>query len=180
MESNPMIKPQLSGGLLVATTVIAGVALLYVVATIIIAWPGFQSVWIAFGVTLLAAGLVFWRWTRRVQGRRQWQQFTNRQWEYLARIKGEHEATTEITVLSFEEIQPTGSWATIRWNKFGYVQPVWIENGTFAIWPDSVLLIRPDPTQIQVGAPWPPTYYLRSQACLAIAPLPTDGKFMPA
>lgn len=162
MESNPMIKPQLSGGLLVATTVIAGVALLYVVAAIIIAWPGFESVWIAFGVTLVAASFVFWRWARRVQGRRQW--------EYLTRIKGEHEATAEITVLSFEEIQPTGSWATIRWNKFGYVQPVWIENGTFAIWPDSVLLIRPDPTQIQVGAPWPPTYYLRPHACLAIAP----------
>lgn len=170
MESNPMIKPKLSGGLLVAMTVVVSIALLYVVATIIIAWPGFQGVWIAFGVAILVAGVIAWCWTRRVQGRRQWQQFANRQWDYLARIKGEHEATAEITVLSFEEIQPTGSWATIRWNKFGYVQPVWIENGTFAIWPDSVLLIRPDPTQIQVGVPWPSTYYLRSHACLAIAP----------
>lgn len=170
MESNPMIRPQLSGGLLVAMTVTISMALLYVVAAIILAWPGFQSIWIVFGVTLLAAGWAAWRWARRVQGRRQWQRFANRQWEYLTRIKGEHEATAEVTVLSFEEIQPTGSWATIRWNKFGYVQPVWIENGTFAIWPDSVLLIRPDPTQIQVGAPWPPTYYLRSHACLAIAP----------
>ncbi|MCY0903629.1 hypothetical protein [Arthrobacter sp. H14-L1] len=171
MEVNPMVKPQLSSGLLVAMTTIAGVVLVYVLAVVALSWPPPTGVWISLAVVALAAGFTAWRWSRRIQNRRQWQQFANRQWEYLSRIKGEHEATAEITVLSFEEIQPTGSWATIRWNKFGYVQPGWIENGTFAIWPESVLLIRPDPTQIRVGAPWPPTYYLRSHACLAIAPV---------
>lgn len=170
METNPMVKPGLSSGLLVTMTTIIGVALLYVLAVIVIAWPGFQTVWIAFGIALLAAGSIAWRWTKKVHQRREWQQFSDRQWEYLVRIRGEREATAEITVLGFQETQPTGSWATIRWNKFGYVQPAWIENGTFAIWPDSVLLIRPDPTQIQIGAPWPPTYYLRAHACLPIAP----------
>ncbi|WP_425864740.1 hypothetical protein [Arthrobacter sp. TWP1-1] len=173
MDTNPMIRPQLSGGFLIAMTVITGVVLLCLFATVALTWPPPTSVWIMLAVTAVAAGVIAWRWSLRVQQRRQWQQFSDRQWEYLARIKGEHEATAEITVLSFEEIQPTGSWATIRWNKFGYVQPAWIENGTFAIWPDSVLLIRPDPTQIQVGAPWPLTYYLRSHACLAIAPIAT-------
>lgn len=175
MENNPMIKPQLSAGLLVVLTVITGVVLLYVLAIAVIAWPPPASVWIVLAVVALAAGVTALRWTQRVQQRRQWQQFSDMQWEYLARIRDEHEATAEITVLGIQETQPTGSWATIRWNKFGYVQQEWIENGTFAIWPDSVLLIRPDPTQIQVGAPWPATYYLRSHACLAIAPLVSDA-----
>lgn len=170
MGNNPMIKPPLSSGLLVVMTTITGVVLLYVLAIVAIAWPPPTSMWIVLAVVISAVGLATWRWTQRIEARRQWQQFSDRQWEYLARIRDEHEATAEITVLGFQEIQPTGSWATIRWNKFGYVQPVWIENGTFSIWPDSVLLIRPDPTQIQVGAPWPQSYYLRSHACLAIAP----------
>ena len=170
MDTNPMIKPPLSSGTLVAMTTITGVALLCLFATVALTWPSPSAVWIMLTVVTLAAGLIIWRWSLGIRKRQQWQQFADRQWEYLARIKGENKATAEITVVSFEEVQPTGSWATIRWNKFGYVQPVWIENGTFAIWPDSVLLIRPDPTQIHVGTPWPPTYYLRSHACLAIAP----------
>lgn len=170
METNPMIKPQLGSALLVTLTVIVGLAVLYVTTISAMTWPGFQGLWISCGVIFVLASLVTWRWAKRIQIRRQWNQFGNRQWEYLARIKGEHEATAEITVLSFQEVQPTGSWATIRWNKFGYVQSAWIENGTFAIWPDSVLLIRPDLTQIQIGTPWPTTYYLRDHACLAIAP----------
>lgn len=174
MENNPMVKPQLSGGLLIAMTVIIGMALVYALAIVVFTWPPLPSVWIVLTAVAVSSGLTIWRWIRRVQLRRQWQQFSDRQWEYLMRIRGEHEATAEITVISFQEIQPTGSWATVRWDKFGYVQPVWIENGTFAIWPDSVLLIRPDPMQIQVGAPWPPTYFLRSHACLAIAPALTN------
>lgn len=175
MENNPMVKPRLNDGfLLLAVTILIGVVLMYVLAALALTWPSPTSVWITLAVVVLTAGVAAWRWSRRIQKRQQWEQFSDRQWEYLARIKQEHEATAEITVLGFQEIQPTGSWATIRWEKFGYVQPAWIENGTFAIWPESVLLIRPDPIQIQVGAPWPHTYYLRSHACLAIAPVPTS------
>lgn len=173
MEDNPMVKPTLNSAPLVVMTRLTGAALLYVVAIIALAWPPALSVWIAFAVVAVAAGLVTWRWSLRIQKRKLWQLFANRQWEYLTRLKGEHETTTEVTVLDFQELQPTGVWATIRWEKFGYIQPAWIEPCSFSIWPQTVLLIRPDPTQIQVGAPWPQTYYVRSHACLATAPAHT-------
>lgn len=171
MEDNPMIKPQLSGAGLVVATTLTFVALLYVLVIVVLTWPSAASAWIVLAVLAGLAVLIAWRWSTRIQKRRQWDQFASRQWAYMVRMKHEHSTTTEVTVLAFQELQPTGVWATIRWEKFGYIQPAWIEPCSFSIWPQTVLLIRPDPTQIRVGAPWPPTYYLRSQACLAMAPV---------
>lgn len=175
MVDNPMVKPQLNSASLVVVTTLVAVVLLYIFAVIALAWPAAPSAWIALALSTAVGGFIGWRWSLKVQKRRQWQQFANRQWEYLTRLKNEHDTTTEVTILDFQELQPTGVWATIRWEKFGYIQQAWIEPCSFSIWPQTVLLIRPDPTQIRVGAPWPPTYYLRSQACLAMAPLLTNA-----
>ena len=75
MEDNPMVKPALNSAPLVVLTTLTGVALLYVVAVIALAWPPALSVWIALAVVAVAAGLVTWRWSLRIQKRKVWQQF---------------------------------------------------------------------------------------------------------
>jgi hypothetical protein len=73
-------------------------------------------------------------------------------------------------VLSVDAVEPTGSWITIKWNRFDYVQPAWLEALPEPIWPGSVLLISPDPAQVVPGVPWPATYYISGSDCLAWAP----------
>ncbi|MDQ0278788.1 hypothetical protein QO003_003091 [Arthrobacter silviterrae] len=170
MDTNPMVKPHIATTPMVVMTTIAAVILVCVAAIIVLAWPPKIGAWIALAIVVVAAAFLTWRWASLIRKKSEWQRFSDRQWEYLTRTQSEQSTTAVITVLEFREVQPTGVWATIRWEKFGYVQPAWIEPCTFAIWPKTALLIRPDPTQIQVGAPWPPTYYLRSHNCLAIAP----------
>ncbi|MCA4132635.1 hypothetical protein [Arthrobacter sp. M4] len=82
--------------------------------------------------------------------------------------------TTEITVLSVDEVQPTGSWITINWNRFGHIQHAWLEALPESIWPGSVLLVAPDPEQVRPGMPWPETYFIQASDCLASAP--ADGQ----
>ncbi|RWW91385.1 MULTISPECIES: hypothetical protein [Paenarthrobacter] len=78
--------------------------------------------------------------------------------------------TAEVTVLSVDSPQPTGAWITIRWNRFDYIQPAWIEALAEPIWPGSVLLIRPDPEQVRPGTPWPATYSIAGDHVLTWAP----------
>lgn len=170
MDTNPMVKPHIATTPMVVMTTIAAVILVCVAAIIVLAWPPKIGAWIALAVVVIAAAVLTRRWTTLIHKKTEWQQFSDRQWEFLTRTQSEHSTTAVITVLGFQEVQPTGSWATIRWEKFGYVQTAWIEPCMFSVWPDSVLLIRPDPNQIHVGAPWPATYYVSSSACLAIAP----------
>lgn len=170
MDNNPMVMPHIVTVLLAFMTTAVTVFVIWTAALIALGWPPKPDVWIVLVIVMVAAALLAARWTMLIRKKNEWRRFATRQWDYMAKVKGEHETTTEITVLYFQEVQPTGSWATIRWEKFGYVQTAWIEPCSFSIWPQTVLLIRPDPTQIQVGSPWPPTYYLHSHACLAMAP----------
>ncbi|MCQ9163918.1 hypothetical protein [Arthrobacter sp. STN4] len=173
MDANPMVRPQIYTGPLVATTTVAAFLLIVAAVIVIFGWPPLRGAWIFLAVTVAAGALLAWGWSKRLHQRALWDQFATRQWDYMARAKEEHETTTEITVLGFQESHPTGAWATIRWEKFGYVQPAWIANGSFPIWPATVLLIRPDPAQIMVGYPWPATYYIGPHDCLAVAPATT-------
>ncbi|MEV5054368.1 hypothetical protein [Arthrobacter sp. LAR12-1-1.1] len=78
--------------------------------------------------------------------------------------------TTEVTVLAIESVEPTGTWVTLRWNQFDHVQRAWMEALPEEIWEGAVLLISPDPTQIQVGSPWPPIYHLSARNYHGFAP----------
>ncbi|WP_129545593.1 hypothetical protein [Arthrobacter dokdonensis] len=170
MDNNPMVKPHIATTPMVVTTTILAVILVCVVSIIVLAWPPKVGAWVSLAIVIVGGAFLTWRWSALIHKKTGWQQFADRQWEFLTRTQNEHSTTAVITVLGFQEVQPTGSWATIRWEKFGYVQTAWIEPCLFSIWPETVLLIRPDPNQIQVGAPWPATYHLRSIDCLAVAP----------
>ncbi|GAP56269.1 hypothetical protein AHiyo6_28340 [Arthrobacter sp. Hiyo6] len=78
--------------------------------------------------------------------------------------------TTEVTILAIEVVEPTGTWVTLRWNQFDHVQRAWMEALPDEIWEGAVLLISPDPMQIQVGSPWPPLYHLSAQNYHGFAP----------
>jgi len=170
MDTNPMVKPHIATTPMVVMTTIVSFALLCVATIVVFGWPPRPGAWIALAIVVIAAALLTRRWTTLIHKKTEWQRFSDRQWEYLTRTQNEHSTTAVITVLGFQEVQPTGSWATIRWEKFGYIQTAWIEPCMFSIWPDTVLLIRPDPNQIHIGAPWPSTYHVSSTACLAVAP----------
>ena len=130
-------------------------------------WP--PAAWLAtlWSVFILIAALLALSWVLHIRRHQRWNRFAQQQWQYLAKVRADKRTTTEITILEFQDVQPTGTWATIRWDKFGYVRPARIENCSFAIWPGSVLLISPDPAQINVGAPWSHTCYLRAANCYA-------------
>ncbi|MFI2563534.1 hypothetical protein [Paenarthrobacter sp. NPDC018779] len=99
-----------------------------------------------------------------------WKTASHAQWQVLESVKTTAVTTTEVTVLSVDSPQPTGAWITIRWNRFDYIQPAWIEALSEPIWPGSVLLIRPDPEQVRPGTPWPPTYSIAADHVLTWAP----------
>ncbi len=170
MISNPMVKPRIATTPLVATTVL--VTVFAVIAGALASTPTTFNVfkWTLLAIAIFMLLVVSIRWTYVIRRRTMWTKAADQKWAELTALEQRPGATTEITVLAFQDVQPTGAWATIRWEKFGYVQPAWIENGTFEIWPGAVLLIRPDPVQIHVGAPWPATYRLRAVDCLASAP----------
>ncbi len=170
MDNNPMVKPHVATTSLVVTTSVAAVCLIAVVAVVIAGRPPATGAWTALAVVSVIAALLLVKWYFAIRRKNRWTQFAHQQWQHLAEVKGGTATTAEISILDFHDVQPTGAWATIRWEKFGYIQPAWIENCSFAIWPGSVLLVRPDPVQIRVGAPWPQTYYVRANQCLAIAP----------
>ena len=111
---------------------------------------------------------------RRRTARRQWPPRTGRKpnHPHLISSKRAGATTTEVTVLSVQEVQPAGAWVTINWDQFGYRQPAWIEGAGGTYWPGSVLLITPDPNQVHIGQPWPPTYRIAESDCRAVAPAP--------
>jgi hypothetical protein len=91
-------------------------------------------------------------------------------WRSFDNAKLASGTTTEVTLLSVDAVQPTGAWVTIMWNRFNHVQRAWIEALPEPLWPGSVLLIAPDPTQVIPSTPWPETYFIRAADCLAWAP----------
>lgn len=167
MQINPARKPKVATPALIlasAVTVIAATALLALTNTS----SGFQLALLWVGAVAVILVVI---WSMRIRTQQRWQTSANERWTQLESLKHPGLTTTEVTVLTVNEIQPTGSWITISWNQFEYVQPAWIEALTEPIWPGSVLLIKPDPTQVQPGAPWPPTYRIARDRVLTWAPL---------
>ena len=170
MAMNPVVKPVVATAGLVAASATA-LILLAVTLTYI---PGTQltlPMKILLAALPLAASLyVGWLWGRRASRRRSWEAAAAEQWRSFYNAKLAGGTTTEVTLLSVDAVQPTGSWVTVAWNRFNHIQPAWLESLPEPIWPGSVLLISPDPAQVMPGAPWPDAYFIRAIDCLAWAP----------
>ena len=126
------------------------------------------------GLLVTAALLLGGLWRKRVNHRHAWVLDATERWRSFDDAKLASGTTAEITLLSVDAVQPTGSWVTIRWNRFNHVQPAWIEALPQPLWPGAVLLITPDPAQVMPSTPWPETYFIRATDCLAWAP--SDGR----
>ena len=165
-----MVKPAIASTPLLVSSVIVGLCAAYVVPAAIANWPA--PVWLTtiasiFLVVLLLLALL---WTIKIRLARRWKKDAQVQWQALENARQSGGTTTEVTILSVQEVQPTGAWVTINWDQFGYRQPAWIEGSGQTYWPGTVLLINPDPNQVHVGEPWPPTYRIAPGACRAVAP----------
>lgn len=167
MPNNPTLKPKVATSALTVASAVTIVVVL-MLAALTATFPAifwFMLIVVAIGLVLL------YLWGLRIRRQRRWRAKTDERWSRLESLKDAGPTTTEVTVLSVDAPQPTGAWITIRWNRFDYIQPAWIEALPEQIWPGSVLLIRPDPAQVRPGAPWPATYFLSSDQVLAWAPL---------
>lgn len=170
MAVNPVLKPKLATVplVLVSAAVLIGVVLFLVLVSTAQPWSAAMTVsgGILLAITLALAA----QWWTRAQRQRAWLTYASDKWATLNATKLTSGTTTEITVLSVDEVQPTGSWITINWNHFGHVQSAWLEALPEPIWPGSVLLMAPDSAQVRPGVPWPETYLIRASSCLAWAP----------
>ncbi len=167
MQMNPVLKPRVATpSLIVASAVTVVLTLIFAALALTVA----GTAWLLLTIAALSVVLVI-VWSRRLRGLQRWQSETDAQWKRLEGLKGVSGTTTEITILTIDAPQPTGAWVTIRWNRFDYIQPAWIEALPEPIWPGSVLLIRPDPAQVRPGAPWPETYHISGNLVLACAPV---------
>jgi hypothetical protein len=170
MDTNPVLKPKLATPALVLVSVAILVCLACLVAAVEANRP---PLWIsaALGVAVfLAAASIVAIWLARARRLRTWMAGAMEQWRHFDEAKRMHGTTAEVTVLSVESLEPTGSWITIKWNRFDHIQTAWLEALHEPIWPGSLLLISPDRAQIMPGAPWPATYYIHASRCLAWAP----------
>lgn len=170
MVENPVTKPRVATVALVLTSV--GVLILLVLFLVFVLNVGLP-LWATALVagSWLAAGLLLgWLWWKRITRSLAWQADAADRWRAFNSAKLASGTTAEVTLLSVDAVQPTGSWVTILWNRFDHVQPAWIESLPEPIWPGSVLLITPDPAQVIPSAPWPDAYFIRAADCLAWAP----------
>lgn len=164
MRTNPMVKPQISSGWAVTLTVISCVCLATALR-LYLAQPSATAVGVALvAAAIILAGIAATIWFIKIRRTKAWITHAVQQWEHFAAVKSRLGVTTEVTVLDIHSTDPLGAWATIRWNKFGHIQQAWVEALPDVIWRDSVLLISPDPVQIQVHGPWPEIYYLTAAA----------------
>ena len=174
MIVNPAVKPKVATtGLVVASAVVLIALALFVAFVAAAELPSILKTVIDGG--LLAAVMLLARlWWKRADQRRTWLAHATERWRSFDDAKLASGTTTEVTLLSVDAVQPTGSWITILWNRFNHVQPAWIEALPEPMWPGCVLLIAPDPAQVMPGTPWPEAYFIRAEDCLAWAP--TDGR----
>jgi hypothetical protein len=174
MVLNPTVKPKVAtAGLVSTSTVVLIAVVLFLVSFDAAEVPSVFKV-IVGGLLVAAALLLGGFWWTRVNHRRTWLADATERWRSFDNAKLASGTTTELTLLSVNAIQPTGSWVTIMWNRFNHVQPAWMEALSEPIWPGAVLLIAPDPAQVTPSAPWPDTYFIRAGDCLAWAPV--DGR----
>lgn len=170
MRSNPVMKPKLATPALILASVAVLIAAGYFLTKLSAGGPS-GGILIIGGLAILSAAATLGAtWLTRFHRRRAWMAAAEQKWHQFDAARRSHRTTTEITVLSVDALEPTGSWITIKWNRFGHVQQAWIEALPDPIWPGSVLLIWPDPAQVRPGLPWPQTYYLRASNCLDWAP----------
>lgn len=160
MRTNPMVKPQTSSGWAVTLTVISGVCFAIAIRVFLAQSPASATGLVFAAVAIVLAGAAAAIWSVKIRQTKAWITNAVQQWEHFFAVKSKLGVTTEVTVLDIHSTDPLGAWVTIRWNKFGHVQRAWVEALPDEIWRESVLLISPDPTQIQVHGPWPETYYL--------------------
>lgn len=168
---NPMIRPSVASAPLVIWSVLIGLCALYMVPATLANWPA--PAWLTTIATLFVAlvAVLALRWVLKARRARTWDANAQRMWQQFEAARVAGGTTTEVTVLSVQEVQPTGAWVTINWSQFGYTQPAWIEGKGGTYWPGSVILITPDPGQVHIGQPWPPTYRIAESDCRAIAPM---------
>jgi hypothetical protein len=170
MVVNPAVKPKVATtGLVVASTVVLIAVALFLAFVAAAGLPSILKTVIG-GVLLAAVLPLVLLWWRQAHQRRAWLAHATERWQSFDNAKLASGTTAEITLLSVDAVQPTGSWVTIMWNRFDHVQPAWIEALPEPIWPGSVLLIAPDPAQVMPGTPWPDAYFIRAADCLAWAP----------
>jgi hypothetical protein len=171
MNVNPVLKPKLATPALVLISVAVLICVVYFVGSMAANGLPPLILTLAAAASLLLATVVVTIWFARMRRLRAWTAAASEKWNHLDSEKRSHVTTTEVTVLSVDGLEPTGSWITIRWNRFDHVQRAWLEALQDPIWPGSILLISPDPGQVRPGVPWPATYYIRAADCLAWAPL---------
>lgn len=165
-----MIKPTVISTPLIVMSVLAGLCAAYMVPATLANWPAPAWLTTIASILLILLVLLALRWSTKVRRARNWTKNAQHQWQQLETVRQTGGTTAEITVLSVQEVQPTGAWVTINWDQFGYQQPAWIEGRGGTYWPGSVLLITPDPGQVHVGQPWPKTYRIAETDCRAVAP----------
>ena len=178
MDANPVLKPKLATPALILSSVAIAACVVYLVGAAAANGPHNLFLLLTAAIALLAAAVVGAVWLVRARRRRSWMAGANEQWDHFNDMKRSSGTTAEVTVLSVDALEPTGSWITIKWNRFDHVQRAWIEALPEPIWPGSVLLISPDPAQVRPGAPWPATYYIRASDSLAWAP-GIEGRLRP-
>ena len=170
MDTNPILKPKIATPALILSSVAISVCVVYLFGTAAVHGPDNLLLLLTAAMAVLAAAVAGAVWLVRARRRRSWIAAANEKRDHLNDMKRGSGTTAELTVISVDALEPTGSWITIRWNRFDHVQPAWIEALPEPIWPGSVLLVSPDSAQIRPGAPWPATYYIRASDCLAWAP----------
>lgn len=170
MDANPVLKPKLATPALILSSVAIAGCVVYLVGAAAANWPHNLFLLLSAATSLLAATVAGAVWLVRARRRRSWMAGATEKCDHFNDMKRSSGTTAEVTVLSVDALEPTGSWITIKWNRFDHVQPAWIEALPEPIWPGSVLLISPDPAQVGPGAPWPATYYIRASDSLAWAP----------
>lgn len=170
MDANPVLKPKLATPALTLSSVAIAVVVVYFVGAAAANGPDNLYLLLTAAMALLAAAVAGAVWLVRARRLREWMAGASEKWDHFNEMKRSSGTTAEVTVVSVDALEPTGSWITIKWNRFDHVQRAWIEALPEPIWPGSVLLISPDPAQVMPGAPWPQTYYIQASDCLAWAP----------
>jgi hypothetical protein len=170
MDANPVLKPKVATPALILSSVAIVVCVVFLVGTAVANGQDNLFLLLTAAMALLAAAVAGAVWLTRARRRRSWMADATEKWDQFNAMKRRSGTTAEVTVLSVDALEPTGSWITIKWNRFDHVQRAWIEALPEPIWPGSVLLISPDPVQVRPGEPWPATYYIRASDSLAWAP----------
>ena len=169
MNANPFVKPKVLTGWLLFASIAAALCLAFSTSLILLS-PVASSLWLLVVLSLVFATALAAIWLARERRAKRWTAKAIEQWQRLEMTRRQMGTTTEVTILTIDVVEPTGTWVTLRWNQFDHVQRAWMEALPDEIWEGAALLICPDPEQIQLRSPWPPIYYLRATSYHGFAP----------